>query len=376
MKIPPLRKYSPFVLLVLFSLAASATMTFFVPAFRNTLIQELSSSNAPDSIAQRRQPPADSLFNQLISMADQYLKEKKPEKCLTELEKAQKIRPYDPVLKDRIMKTKALLNDSRAKTAEYQKAMSAGDQYFSTKDYINAKAYYQMALGQLPEDTAATRKLKKTMEMLRASKARNILYDVAVASADRLFQEKEYERARIEYENAGKILPDEQYPKTKINEIIKIQVDHQAIEEEYTLSVTAADKFFGIKAYAPALKEYKKANAIKPQEKYPLDRIAELTAIINAQQAKEDAYNKAIAGADLLFKKFQLQDARKGYQQALTIKPEEQYPKDKIVEIEASIARSTKEKEEYERYVTLADSLYIDKQYLQAKQNYQMAATV
>jgi len=68
-------------------------------------------------------------------------------------------------------------------------------------------------------------KLKKTMDLIRSRKAQNTLYDVAVANADRLFQAGDYDLANEEYENASRILPSEQYPKQKINEIVKIKVE-------------------------------------------------------------------------------------------------------------------------------------------------------
>ncbi|MCK9204052.1 MAG: hypothetical protein M0P58_06365, partial [Bacteroidales bacterium] len=376
MKITTTSKPASVILVLLSVLAAFGAMNYYFADqdFSHPILTTL--THSPDSITQRKQSSGDSIYNSLINVADKFLKDKKFEQCLIELEKAQKIRPYDPMLKDRILKTKSLLNDQKTQTTEYQKDISLGDQYFEAKDYLNAKASYQLAIGQMPGDSVAKIKLRKTMDLLRSSKARNILYDVAVASADRLFQAQDFEKARIEYENASKIIPGEQYPKTKINEIIKIQVDRQVKDEEYTRSITSADKFYAAKAYQPALKDYKKANAIKPDEKYPQDRIAELTALITAQMAKDEAYKKAIANADQLFREIQFANAKKGYQQALTIKPEEIYPKDKILEIDGLLSKAKQQQESYDQYIAFADSLYIDKNYQKAKENYLLASSV
>ena len=260
--------------------------------------------------------------------------------------------------------------------AEYQKSMLSGDRYFNEKDYLNAKASYQLAIGQKPGDSIARAKLQKTMELLRSVKAQNILYDVAVASADRLFQAKEYEKARMEYENAGKILPSEQYPKIRINEIIKILVDQQVRDEEYKNAIAEADNFYNLKSFKPALSAYKNANTLKPDEKYPQERIAELTALINEIMAKDEAYNKAIAAADQFFIKIQYPESKKSYQQALTIKPEQAYPKQKIKEIDALLAKALKIQQDYDTYISLADSFYIEKKHREARENYFLASTV
>jgi len=42
-----------------------------------------------------------------------------------------------------------------------------------------------------------------------------------------------------------------------------------------------------------ALLDYKDASSVKPEEKYPKDRIAELTPLLKAQKEKDEAYHKA-----------------------------------------------------------------------------------
>jgi len=252
----------------------------------------------------------------------------------------------------------------------------SGDTYFKAKDYLNAKAAYQQAVSQNPADEVAKEKLRKTLELLRSQKAQNILFDVAVASADKLFQAGDYTKAMQEYENASKLLPGDPYPKNKINEIIKIQADNQMKEQEYAKAIASADKFYTAKNYQESLLDYKKALTFKPSEKYPQDRITELTGLIAKQKAIDEAYNKAIILADNAFKAVQYTDAIKSYRDALAIKPEQTYPKDRIREIEAIMARIAKAQADYDQYITLADSFYIDKKYLKARENYLMATAV
>ena len=259
---------------------------------------------------------------------------------------------------------------------EARKSIASGDKYFAAKDYLNAKAAYQVAVDQNPADQTAKDKLKKTRDLLRSQKAQNILFDVAVASADKLFQAGEYEKAKAEYENAAKLLPGDPYPKNKINEIIKLQVDKKVKDDEYAKAIASADKSFTMNNLQIALLDYKKANTIKPDEKYPQTRIKTITDLLAAQKAKDDAYNKAIMIADQNFKELRYPDAVKSYKDALAIKPDQIYPKNKISEIEALLARTKKSQEDYEKLITLADSLYIDKKYFKARENYVSASSI
>ncbi len=330
----------------------------------------------PDTNLVVKPPSSDSAYTSIIKSYDTYFLAKDYDNCLRELEKAQKIKPREQSVKDRILKIKGLIADGKQKSEEAQKAVTSGDTYFGARDYLNAKASYQLAVGLTPDDPAVKEKLAKTMNLLRSQKASNTLYDVAVASADKLFQEKDYEKAKLEYENAGKILPGEVYPKNKINEIIKIQVDLQVKGAAYSRYLTSADKFYTAKNFIAALSDYKNALAIRPSEKYPQDRINELTTIIAAQKTKDDAYKLAISLADQNFNQARYTESVKGYQEALTIKPEETYPKSRIREIEGILARNQVATEEYEKYVSLADSLYIGKNYLKARENYLNAISV
>ena len=214
------------------------------------------------------------------------------------------------------------------------------------------------------------------MDLLRSMKATNILYDVAIANAEKLYQDTEYQKAITEFENASKILPNEKYPKDRINQIIKIMVDKQANDEMFSRSITNADKLYKSKSYQNALLEYQHAAAYKPDEQYPKDRIKELTELLAAMKARQADYDRSIAAADKLYDDKAWEPSKAEYQNASKIKPEEIYPINRIKEIDDILTRLKNAKEEYERLVNLADSLYVQKKYLDAKISYQEALNV
>ena len=329
-----------------------------------------------DTTQQKKQYYKDSIYRASMHNGDVYMSTKEYAKAITEFENGLKLKPRDPYANDHLAKAKALLEDKARAELDYVKAISSGDTYFKAKDYLNAKSAYQLAIDAKPDDAFAKGKLKETMDLLRSQKASNILYDVAVASAEKLFQQKEYEKAIAEFENAGTILPNEKYPKDRINEIIKIMVDKQTREEMYAKSIAAADKYYNAKGYQSALLEYRNAFTYKPEEQYPKDRIKELTALLEAMKARDEAYKKTIANADKLFIALSYEPSKAEYQNALKIKPEEAYPVDRIREIDEILARLKNVKAEYNRLVDLADSFYVDKKYINAKANYQQALKV
>jgi tetratricopeptide (TPR) repeat protein len=319
---------------------------------------------------------ADSIVNALIAKGDDFFRQKKYDQALKEYREAQKYRFNDPLLKEKADRTRRIIEELARTQPEYNKAVASADAYFAQKDYLNAKAAYQLALNLRPDDDYANGRMKETLELLRSQKAKNILYDVAIASAEKLFAAGEYDKARIEFENAGKILPTEQYPKERINEIIRIQAERQTREEMYARAIAAADKFYTAKKYPSALTEYKNAASSKPEETYPRDRIRELEILIAGMKERDEAYKKAIANGDRLFAAASYTDSRNEFLNASKIKPEEGYPKKKIKEIDDLLAAQKRMSDEYQRLVDAGDSLYIARSYLLARLKYEQASRV
>lgn len=316
---------------------------------------------APDTTKGNVNQQQDSVFRSIMSQADKMFREKKYDDALLLYEKARGLKPADATIKNKIVQATALSAQQKKTDEEFSKLMASADQYFSAKAYLDAKATYQLALNLKPDDPYAQKRLDETMGYLRSQKAQNILYDVAVANADKFYEAGDLDKARTEYEKASQILPGDQYAKDKINEILKVQVDKQVREELYNQAITKADQLYNQKKYQGALTEYKNALKQKPDEPYPQERIRELTEILNQLKAVDEAYQKALAIADQYFVARRYPEAKTGYQDALKIKPDEAYPKNRIKEIDQILAGVLRVQEDYDKYITLADSLYIEK---------------
>ncbi|MFH1297739.1 MAG: hypothetical protein ABIJ04_10755 [Bacteroidota bacterium] len=330
----------------------------------------------PDTTYSSQTPSSDSAYQKLLILIAGLFDQQRYEECLVELKKANALKPGVPSIQERIIRVEGLIAQQKKIQAEYTRLITMADEYFGKADYLNAKASYQMAIDIKPDDAHARESLNRTMERLRSQKAQNILYDVTVASADKLFHAGEYEKAKREYENAGRILPREAYPKEKINAIIKIQVDQQVREELYQGAISAADRYYNSRSYQRALLEYQKALQQKPAEPYPQERINELATILAELAALEKAYNEAVSRADQLFSEIRYADARNGYEEALALKPNESYPAEKIRQIDRILEGIAKTNADFDRFINLADSFYIAKNFIRARQNYQLALQV
>jgi len=204
-------------------------------------------------------------------------------------------------------------------------------------------------------------------------------YAGIIAKADQLLSAKSYPEAKTEYQNALKVKPSEQYPKDKIGEIDAALAElakQKSIGDRYRTQVTKADQLFNTKQYEPARAEYLIAEGIKGDEQYPKDRIAEIDNILAEAKARDDSYKATITRADQLLASKTYEEARTEYQNAGAIKPLEQYPKDKISEINRILTELQGKKVTYDNLLKSAGDFLTGKEYNKSKEQYQQASGI
>ena len=101
--------------------------------------------------------------------------------------------------------------------------------------------------------------------------------------------EEKWEEAKVKYSEASAIKPDQEFPKEKINEIderlaelaakqeeIRLQNEKNAeTEANYNAAIKEADELFNAENFEGAKPKYEAAIAIK-DEQYPKDKIKEI----------------------------------------------------------------------------------------------------
>ena len=119
----------------------------------------------------------------------------------------------------------------------------------------------------------------------------------------------------------------------------------KAKDDEYNMLISRADNAFGGKNYEDAKSDYQSALVVKPAEQYPKDRIKEIDKILKSlaaaaasSKAREEQYKSLIANADKAFNTKKYTDAMSEYLSASAVKPDEQYPKGRISEIKKMLA--------------------------------------
>ena len=334
-----------------------------LPARRIKEIDVLIDQRNKERLAQQ-QREIDEKYKQTIVLADNSYKEKTYSIARLQYQQASLIKPDE-----QYPKTQMALMDKLMNEAKPQETYVAGQQ---ETEPVKPAAKLLLNADESLQATA-----KRAENFVTTSN-----YDDAIKKADNSFRIKDYAVARFYYYKASEIKSSEEYPKNQIEQIKKL-IDSQmsgADIAEYDKIITQADGAFDNKNYAVARFFYYKALEIKSWEKYPQDRINEINALTHSflPEREEKEYKDLISKADEAFVNKDIAIARFYYNKALRIKNTEEYPKIKLKDIQKLIDQDAldKQNELYKSYVELGDQAMQAGNYSVARFNYNKALTI
>ncbi len=329
-------------------------------------------------------------YNEAIQNGDVKFSGKLYGEALTSYNQATQLKPDETYPKQKIAEINGLLETMKKNEAAYLDFIKLADAAFSVKQLDDAKAKYQSALTLKPNEAYPTQRINEIdrllAEQLRLKTDKDKLdaqYNQLITSADALFMQKKYPEAKSSYTQASVLKPDVAYPKVKISEIDNLLSSMAAQQKAYDQKMQDADMLYASKNYNGSLTAYQQASQLKPDEALPKQKIAELNQLIAQLQQKEQTYSNFIKLADASYASNQLDAAKEQYKSALLVKPAEAYPTQRIAEIDKMLAeqlnlKSQKEQLEakYNSLITLADNMFNQKKYAEAKANYTEASTL
>lgn len=346
----------------------------------NSLIAQLEKANKQEELYSNRIRKGDNAFGR-----NQY------ELAKNEYQAALTIRTNESYPKERIKLIDSRLSQiaqEKSMSIEYEKLISEADNRLKAKDYDEAKSSFNKASFLRPTEEYPKKKIEEidsALALMAANEVKEQDYQNKVKIANQAFQEKKYELAKTNYLAAINLNSQEVYPKQKVEEIDEIiakLADFAKKEELYKQRIASADSEFSGEKYAAAKLAYQAASKIKTTEQYPKNRIAEINKIEQAlasDNQKSKQYTELIAKADKALSKKDYLVAKDMYTSSLELKPQESYPKTKRQEIDDILKRLKADKalsDEYNKYMVNAEKQFEDKDYQLSKSNYKLALKV
>ena len=300
----------------------------------------------------------------------------------TEYSNALGVKPEEQYPKDKIAEIDKAIADIAHKNeidSKYRISIGKADQLFLSKSYEQARTEYVNAGTLNPAEEYPKTRIAAIDKIITDRKALDDQYSAFLVKADQLMVQKSFDAAKEEYLNALKLKPGEQYPKDKLAEIEKSLAElakQKVLENQYQAVLAKADKFLADKSYALARTEYTNAGTLKPSEQYPRDKIAEIDGLLAELKAKDEAYKVSVTKANQLLAQKSYAEARTEYQNAGSVKPNEQFPKDKIAEINKLLMDIKGKKQTYDELIVKGNDYFSQKDFYKAKDTYQQATGI
>ncbi len=314
-------------------------------------------------------------YGEAIASADKFFNARDYSNAKSSYSRALQIKPGDAYASQKIASIDNLLAAEAAQKQKeieesYKSAMDKGTNFLIAKNYPSAKEAFSQALTIKPGDGSARQKLSETelllkqeQDRLAAEQAKKQKYDEVIRAADQFFAQKNYANAKTSYEQAIGLIPAEAYPRQRLEETMKaiaeqerILADQKAKDLSYNQALANADKFFRAKDYVQARDEYSRALSLKPNEAFPKSKVAEMENLIRIRQKEQDdaktrtdAYTAAIKAGNEAFESKDYPLARNSYTEALKYMPGDLLATDQIKKIDYLIAEAERVKKAEEQ---------------------------
>ena len=284
-------------------------------------------------------------FEGLVSQAEKAFSDTNFNEALNIFKQSLAIKPQEKAVLKRIDDIQTLVKQQLA-DQEYTDLVAQADQLYRSNQLDLSASAYNKALQIKKSETYP----KEQVQKIGA-------YQALTKKADKLFESKDYTGSKNIYIEAIAIIPGESYATGKIAEIEKILEEKRLIDEKakaellaYNEAIQKADQLFLAQNYDESLNKYREASTVKPAENYPKKRIIEIENILNGlateKARKEKDYQAIVLQADKLLIGKDYSNSKKEYQKAVVLKPEDNYPKEQIKKIDDTLAEIKRQEEE------------------------------
>lgn len=344
------------------------------------------------------QKALDKKIESLVSAGDIAVKAEGFDEAIDKYTEALGLRESDEV-KSKLEATKKQKEDflaaeeaKKLKQEQYNALLESGKVLFADEKYEDAKAKYLEASSLFPDEQIPKDKILQIDKLIAEAKAKqeNILaYNNKMKEAKAALDTEKLESALTLYTEASEMMPLEQDPKTRIDEINDLLEKQKASNEQYLKFLKEGDQFASTEEYEAAIDLYEKARGINNTDEVgekisvALEAMAAISEKKRLARELEAKYTAAIEKANKEKNDGQLEQAIASYTEALTLKEDETYPVEEIKKLnqlieerKAEEAAKLEAEAAYQAIIEAGDKLLVEEKYEEAKLKFAEANSV
>jgi tetratricopeptide (TPR) repeat protein len=250
---------------------------------------EIENARKAEEESKNAQAQIDKNYNVKMAEAEAAVKLKEYDKAINLFTDAKKMKPTESLPETRITDVNNLKSDilNLAKAEEaYKKAILNGDEAVKLKEYDKAISEYNNALNAKSGDKIATNKIIEVEKLIdnltniEKQQKQKEEFDALVKTADNYFKFSDWENAKNTY-NEALLLQKDVYVANQIKKCEANDKSQNESENQYKKVIDEADANFNKGDYLKAKEFYLKALTIKKQEEYPKQKLDQIEGIIN-----------------------------------------------------------------------------------------------
>ncbi|MDP2235450.1 MAG: hypothetical protein Q8J88_03350 [Bacteroidales bacterium] len=324
-------------------------------------------------------------FAEFVSKGDLAMSQSDFAQAVTSYRDAVGIKQDDTSLNAKLADAEKKFGDQQLaleKGKQYSKLIEDADKLFTENKLDNAKVLYAQAVEVDNTQSYPRQQIDKINTLLAEAEKKqqaDAAYNELLAAAKQYFDARSWELAISEYNKALQINPDAELPKQQITEINRIkenEASELANNQAYQAFVDEGNSSLSQKNYETAIQAFTNALSLRPNESLPKQKIAEIERLVNEEKVmaeKESSYAALIASADQQFTNENYEGARENYNKALALFSEREHPASRIKEIGNIVAGKAAAQELEARYAALineADTDFNSKNYQSAQLKY------
>jgi hypothetical protein len=295
-------------------------------------------------------------YQEKIAQAELQAQNFKYEQAIDLYKEASKIKPDEELPRKKVKELRALLDQMAAQTDKedkYEQKIREADNAFANKNYDKSIDLYNEALEVKKEEAYPKTQIAKAKAAIDQEMLGQIedQFQQKMKVANTAFAAADYEEAIEKYDEALEIKPSDPQATAKRNEAVQLLEKQRAEDlanaenlKKYEEAIAEADQLFDKESYLDAKNKYEEALFYKGNDKYALTRRDEALNILSKgiDSEKDKQYQKIIDKADEYLSDENYDKAKNLYNRAISLRNDDQYPKDKLAEIEALLNAPSK----------------------------------
>jgi tetratricopeptide (TPR) repeat protein len=369
-----------------FEAAAFLKPKEFLPQKRIAEIDKLLKAKKEETYAISE---TDQQYLNYIKAADNFRDEGKFTEAISKYRAAMRVK-NEQYPKDEVAKIEKKINDQNASERvekEYQAAITAGDAAMASKQFEVAVKQFTTATGLKSEEKYPKDQLviaQKQLKDLAEAKEKQANYDAAMKEGSNLFAGSKFEEAKVKYEAAGLIFPNEAMPKERIkmcdDQLAKL-AQSEKLAKEIDALFLEGQALIEKKDYTAAKGAYKKILGLDSKKNLAQVKLDEIDRLIKADEDAKNAearFAKYVKLGDDAVRENDFASAKQQYGAALEVKQDATVQAKfdgvlaKIIDKDAKAMVATR----YDEVINEAKKLLDNNELEKARLKYQNAASI